>query len=188
MALDPLATIADLEARGVTVAESETTVVNTYLDVASAVIRQAAGSPISEVTSTVTLEGRGDRLALPGKPVTAVSAVAVDDLAVTDYKLLSDALTRPCGFHRGSLVTVTYQHGLPVVPVDIIDLACRLAGQALAAFRSGDPMQRALTSERIGDYAVTYADTETGTMTLSDRQRKSLSARFGNAGTVVRSL
>jgi hypothetical protein len=189
MALDPLATIADLEARGVTVDPSETAVVGTYLDVASSLIRQAAGSTISAVESTITLEGRGGRLPLPGQPVTAVSAVSVNGVAVTDYKLLSGWLAAPCGFHTADLVTITYTHGLPNVPADIIDLACRLAGQALAAYRSGDPTPRAVTSERIGDYSVTYADTDTGNMTLSDSQVSRLAARFGSGGGVtVRSI
>jgi hypothetical protein len=196
MPLNPLATIADMEARGVTVDASETTPVTTYLDVASTIVREAAGSPISQTTSTITLESWGHRLHLPGHPVTAVSAVSVDGVAVTDYKLLSGALTRAggfCGFNRdfreGTLVTVTYTHGLPTVPADIVDLVCRLVGQELTALRSGDIASRGITSERIGDYSVTYSDAETGTMRLSDYQRNRLAARFGNgAGVTVRSL
>jgi hypothetical protein len=189
MALTPLATIADLTARGVTVDPSETTAVNTYLDVASAIVRDAAGSTISQTTSTVTLEGRGSRLALPGQPVTAVSAVLVDGVAVTDYKLLSGALTRSCGFEEETVITVTYTHGLPTVPADVVDMVCRLVGQELMALRNGDTSSRGVKSERIGDYSVTYADTETGTMALSDFQRDRLAARFGSgAGVTVRSL
>jgi hypothetical protein len=189
MALAPLATIADLEARGVTVSPAEVDAVTIYLDVASTLVRDAAGSPISETTSTVTLEGRGSRLRLPGGPVTAVSAVSVDGVAVSDYKLLSGALTRSCGFDDGTEVEVTYTHGLPAVPSDIVDLVCRLAGQELVALRSGETASRAISAERIGDYSVTYADTETGTMVLSGFQRNRLAARFGSgAGVVVRSL
>jgi uncharacterized short protein YbdD (DUF466 family) len=43
-----------------------------------------------------------------------------------------------------------------------------------------------VTSERIGDYAVTYADTDTGTMSLSDFQRNRLAARFGAGTAMVR--
>lgn len=188
MALAPLATIADLTARGVTVEAGETAAVNVYLDVASALVRDAAGSPISQVTSTVKLEARGTRVPLPGQPVTAVSAVLVDGVAVTDYKLRSGALARPCGFEAGSEVQVTYTHGLPAVPVDIVDMVCRLAGQELVALRSGETSSRAVESERIGDYSVKYADTETGTMALSDFQRKRLAARFGSGAGMVRTL
>jgi hypothetical protein len=189
MALAPLATIADLEARGVTVAPEETAAVNVHLDVASTLVRDAAGSPISESVSTVTLEGRGGRLHLPGGPVTAVSDVVVDGVAVSDYKLLSGSLTRSCGFDYGTEVVVTYMHGLSTVPADIVDIVCRLVGQELVALRNGDVTSRGITSERIGDYAVTYSDAETGTMCLSEYQRNRLAARFGNgAGVTVRSL
>jgi hypothetical protein len=189
MALAPLATIADLETRGVTVDPSEVDAVNVHFGVASTLVRDAAGSPISAVTSTVTLEGRGSRLQLPGGPATAVSDVSVDGLAVTDYKLLSGALVRSCGFPDGSEVTVTYTHGFATVPADIVDLVCRLVGQELTAMRSGEVTSRGITSERIGDYSVTYSDAETGTMCLSEYQRNRLAARFGNGGSItVRSL
>ncbi|WP_434795184.1 hypothetical protein WN979_14465 [Streptomyces albidoflavus] len=103
---------------------------------------------------------------------------------MTDYVLVNGSLWRPYGFHGP--VTVTYTHGLPEAPADIVDMACRLAGQALAALRSGDATARAVRSERIGDYSVSYDDTETGTMTLSAVQRTRLAARFGsNVATVV---
>jgi hypothetical protein len=194
MSLAPLATVADLEARGVTVAESELPAVAVYFDVASAIVRDAAGSPISESTSTVTLEGRGSRLLLPGGPVTAVSAVSVDGVAVTDYKLLSGSLTRPCGFDDGSEVTVTYAHGLPAVPADIVDMVCRLVGQELLKLREGGAdtalASKPVTQERIGDYSVTYGyDVAFTDMDLPDKVRDKLAARFGNgAGITVRSL
>jgi len=188
MALAPLATAADLSARGVTVDPSEAAAVAVYLDVASTLVRDAAGSPISEVTSTVELEGSGGRLRLPGWPVTAVSAVEIDGEAVTDWKLRSGALTRSCGFPDGSAVGVTYTHGLPEVPSDIVDLVCRLAGQELLALRNGEGVaDRPLKSERIGDYAVTYdSDVTSGTMVLTDFQRDRLAARFGGGAGSVR--
>ncbi|QDH92113.1 head-tail adaptor [Streptomyces phage Dubu] len=183
MALPTLATVADLEARGVTIEPSEVAAVNVYLDVASTLVRDAAGSPISQTTSTVVLEGEpGPRLFLPGPPVRSVSAVLVDGQAVTGWKLASGALVRAAGWRPGpdpSEVTVTYVHGLPTVPSDIVDLVCRLVGQALVSYRSGETLSRAVQTERIGDYQVTYADTETGTMSLTSFQRDRLAARFG---------
>lgn len=189
MALAPLATVADLEARGVVVAAEEADAVAVYLDVASTLVRDAAGSPIGEVTSTVVLEGSGGRLHLPGKPVTAVSAVEIDGVAVTDWKLRNGALTRSCGFPDGSEVEVTYVHGLPEVPADIIDLVCRLAGQELLALRNGEGVaDRPLKTERIGDYSVGYdTDVNSGTMLLTDFQRARLAARFGGGLGLVRS-
>lgn len=191
MALDPLATVADLAARGVTVDPSEVTAVTTYLDAASAIVRDAAGSPISETTSTVTLEGRGGRLHLPGQPATAVSAVSVDGVAVSDYALRSGALARSCGFREGSDVEVTYTHGLPAVPADIVDLVCRMVGQALVKFRESPESaiaSKPVVQERIGDYSVTYAYELTySDMELPKYLRRRLGARFGMGGNLVRS-
>lgn len=192
MALEPLATIADLEARGVTVELSEEAAADTYFAVASALIRDAAGSPVSETTSTVVLEARGGRLHLPGQPVTDVSAVSVDDVAVTDYKLRSGALTRPCGFAEGAEVEVTYTHGLPAVPADIVDLVCRLVGQELVKFREspeGALTDKPVIQERIGDYSATYGYTVLNSdMELPTYLRKRLAARFGNGVSLLRSL
>jgi hypothetical protein len=183
-----LATIADLEARGITVAPSEESVTTTYLAVASAAIRDAAGSNISQSTVTVLLDGTCEqRLRLPGAPVTAVHAVTLDEVPVLDYRLSNGALWRSAGW-AGDEVSVTYTYGLDPVPADIVDLTCRLAANALSAYRNGDPAARQVSSERIGDYSVTYADTETGTVTLTDSQRSRLAARFGASLAVVRTV
>jgi hypothetical protein len=47
---------------------------------------------------------------------------------------------------------------------------------------------RQVASERIGDYSVTYADTETGTLSLTDHQRSRLAARFGASLAAVRAV
>jgi hypothetical protein len=196
MALDPLATVADMEARGVTVDPSEEAALATFLATASATVRDAAGCAISETTDTVVLEGGRDlRLALPGPPVTAVSAVEIDGSAVTDWRLTSGVLWRPCGWQPNcapSEVTVTYTHGLPTVPADIVDLVCRLAAKSLVALRStpdGTGMaETPLVSERIGDYSAVYryntplhTDAE-----LPDYLRSRLRARVGGGASVVR--
>ncbi|MER5687425.1 hypothetical protein [Streptomyces sp. NPDC002205] len=181
-----LATIADLTARGITVSQAEEAIVSTYLAVASSAIRDAAGSNISQLTVTVILDGtREARLRLPGAPVTAVHSVTLDEVPVLDAKLSNGALWRSAGW-IGDVVSVTYTYGLAPVPADIVDLTCRLAANALTAYRNGDPAARQVASERIGDYAVTYADAESGTMTLTDSQRARLAARFGASLAVVR--
>lgn len=183
-----LATIADLEARGITVAPSEESVTTIYLAVASAAIRDAAGSNINQSTVTVLLDGTCEqRLRLPGAPVTAVHAVTLDEVPVLDYRLSNGALWRSAGW-AGDEVSVTYTYGLDPVPADIVDLTCRLAVNALSAYRNGDPAARQVSSERIGDYAVTYADTETGTLSLSADQRFRLAARFGTGPAMVRTV
>ncbi|WP_432118479.1 hypothetical protein [Streptomyces sp. bgisy032] len=83
---------------------------------------------------------------------------------------------------------MTYVHGLAEVPDDVVDMVCRLAGQELAALRSGGTSSRPLKSERIGDYAAEFnTDAETGTMSLTDAQRRRLAARFGGGLGLVRS-
>lgn len=196
MALAPLATVADLTARGVAVAPDEDPIVQTYLDVASAAVRGAAGSPISQTTSTVALEGTPQVwLHLPGGPVTAVTDAALDGRPVTDWRLRTGQLWRGCGWQSGygpSEVTVTYTHGLPTVPADIVDLVCRIAAATLVAYRSqpdGEGLAaKDIRSERIGDYAVTYGDAGLITeVELPDYLRARLAARFGGGVAVVKS-
>lgn len=195
MALDPLATLDDLAELGLTVENDETTVANRYLAVASAAVRDAAGSPISQTTSTVTLEGdTGQRLRLPGLPVQSVAAVAIDGTAVTDWRLRSGALWRFGGWTNilPSDVVVTYTHGLPEVPADIVDLVGRLVAGAMASYRAEDGGAslgtQVITSERIGDYAVTFGGDGLATdMELPAYLRERLAARFGGGAYSLRS-
>lgn len=190
MALAPLATVADLEARGLTVDPSESGPVAVFLDVASSIVRDAAGSPISETTSTVdNLEGElGQRLRLPGPPIRSVSAVSIDGTAVTDWKLVSGALFRAAGWRPGcdpATVEVTYIHGLPVVPADIVDLVCRMAAQCLVKLRESPESlsSKPVVQERIGDYSVTYAyELAYSEMEIPKYLRAQLAARFGTGG------
>lgn len=196
MALAALATTADLAARGLTVeAGTETTVATTYLDVASTAVREAAGVPISQTTSTVLLEGPASEwLTLPGPPIVSVASVELDGEAVTDYRLRSHRLWRACGWSptcEPSEVEVVQTHGLNPVPSDIVDLVCRIAATALADYRA-DPEGAGLAagdirSERIGDYSVTYGDSGLiTTMELPDYLCERLAARFGGGATIVR--
>ncbi|MFZ3494620.1 hypothetical protein ACODT5_15575 [Streptomyces sp. 5.8] len=196
MTLLPLATVDDLSSRGLTLLDGESFIVDTYLEVASTAIRDAAGGPISQATSTITLEGEADqRLRLPGLPITAVTLVKIDGVTVTDWRLRSGVLWRAAGWTAAdgpSEVEVTYTHGLPAVPADIIDLVCRMTAAALAAYRSEPDglglAARDIRSERIGDYAVTYGDTGLiSEMQLPDYLLERLAARFGGGAGVVRS-
>lgn len=196
MALAPLATVGDLAARGVTVAAGELGIAGVYLGVASAAVRDAAGVPISRATSTVALEGNPGRwLRLPGPPVTAVSAVLLDGEAVTGWRKVADMLWRAEGWMASlcepSEVTVTQTHGLPEVPADIVDLACRLTVTALVAYRSqpdgeGLAATGSVRQESLGDYSVTYgADGRISEMVLPQRLRDRLVVRFGAGAAVL---
>lgn len=197
MAINALATVADLVARGVTVADDEEPLVENYLATASAAIRDAAGVPISETTSTVILAGgRGQLLRLPAPPVTAVTSVQVDGEDVDDWALKRalGGIWRACGWQttpgEPTEVTVVYTHGLPVVPDDLVDLTCRIAAATLVAYRSSDGGEGLaagdVRAERIGDYSVTYGDD--GRLTeveLPDYLRDRLAARFGGGAAVL---
>jgi len=196
MTLAALATVADLAARGLTVTAEETTVAETYLSVASTAVREAAGVPISQTTSTVALEGPAAQwLSLPGPPVLSVASVTLDGETVTDWRLISSRLWRACGWSptcEPSELEVTQTHGLADVPADIVDLVCRIAATALADYRA-DPEGVGLAagdirSERIGDYSVTYGSEGLITsMELPDYLRERLAARFGGGVALLRS-
>lgn len=196
MALDPLATVADLEARGLTVAPEETDLVGTFLAEASAAVREAAGVPISQTTSTVDLEGPDDSpwLTLPGPPIQSVAAVEIDGQAVTDWRLRSHRLWRAGGWSSGSgpsEVVVIQTHGLPEVQADIVGLVCRIAAAVLVAHRAepdGEGLAaKDVRSERIGDYAVQYGDGGRITeIELPEYLREQLAARFGGGLSMMR--
>lgn len=193
MALPNLAVSTDLSARGVDV--SGTVLVGVMLSVASSLVRQAAGSPVLSTASTVTLWATDDSpwLDLPGKPVTAVSAVTLDGtlVAATDYKLVDGRLWRSTwGYYSEPLeVVVTLTHGFAVVPVDIVQLVCDLAilGMNTATDGAIDPR---VIAEKIDDYSVTFgadAASVASALSLPDATRRSLAARFGGGVGVVRS-
>lgn len=193
MALTPLATLADITARGV-LATAEQPVVNTALEAASAAVRSAAGSPISQSTDTVKLRGTCDaRLRLPSGPVASVGAVALDGDPVTDFKAVDGILWRSAGWQSGaepSEVTVTYTHGLATVPADVVDLVCRMAVSVLLDYRknptSGGLSTRRVQSEKVGEYSVNYAGAwRISEHDLPDYVRARLAARFGSGPALV---
>jgi hypothetical protein len=191
--LSALATVADLAVRGVDI--TNTTRATTLLASASAAIRAAAGHPISSVTSTVGLEGRSSRwLHLPAGPVTAVSLVKVDDVAVTDWQLYPGGRLRrdpgllwaPLG--EPTVVTVTYSHGFATVDADIVDLACGLVAGALAAADAGYDPGIGVQSVRVDDASETYVTgsaARSGQMELTEATRDWLAARFGGGAYAV---
>lgn len=197
MTLAPLATLADLTKRGLAVeAGTEAEFVTTALDTASTAVREAAGAPISQTTSTVAVEGEpGQRLRLPGPPLISVSDVAINGQEVTDWLLRSNRLWRAAGWTGAgepSEVEVTYVHGLAVVPPDIVDLVCRMVAAALVSYRSQDGGQGLaasnITQERIGDYSVSYgSDGRISEMDLPQYWRERLEARFGGGAQLLRS-
>lgn len=192
-ALDPLATTADLSARGITEPSGS---LATALAVASAAVRDAAGVAISEQTSTVRVNaGSGNLLGLPGL-VTGVASVSVDGTTVsaTDYEVLSNGLWRHCGWSacgRPIPVTVTYTHGLATVPEDIVDLTCNLAKAWLDHLAAGSGSTAGLKSVKVDDAAESYSDESAGQVSptyIPEVTRNWLARRFGGGVEVVETL
>lgn len=195
MALPDLATTADLDARGITYADKPTEV-DALLAEASAMVREAAGVPILQTTSTVTLTGwlHEPWLRLPGQPIRSVSAVSIDGTAVTDWRLADDRLWRELGWstdHGPGSVEVAMTHGLTAVPEDIVGLICAMVAAGLKAHRSTDDgtglaaRDPSLQSVRIDDYSESYAtgadaaETSPTVMALPQRTIDRLRTRFG---------
>lgn len=153
MPLDALAGPDDLLDRNITADDD----VDLYvlLDSASAAIRDAAGHPISQIESTVVLVVDSYRcIDLPAGPVASVSSVQVGGVALSGWSKIGDTLIMPSGWTRclPVEVTVTYIHGYPVVPADIVDLVC---GMAAMAIEVGYGTSGRSTSVKLGNFAET---------------------------------
>jgi hypothetical protein len=189
--LAPLAILSDLVDRHIDVTDAA--LANEMLAVASAAVRGAAGSPISETTSTITYSGwlTSRYLGLVGQPVTAVSAVTINGAPVSDWRLADGRLWRPCGWgvdNGPAEVIVTQTHGLPVVPRDLVDLVCAFAGAGIAAAAEGFASSVGKVAERIGDYSVTYAEgaaAVAAVMQVPEGTRRWLASMFGGSAAMV---
>lgn len=189
MALTPLATVADLDARGIDT--TDTVLVDALLASASAAVREAAGVPITETTSTISLPTPvGRRLQLP-PPVSSVSSVSVDGEQVTDWTLVASSLWRARGWQRPGeipgVVDVTLTFGLPGTPADIVDLVCNLVGAGVKHTEDGYAVRKpglAGWAEGVDDYRrseqyAQNADQTASPMELPKRTRQWLATRFG---------
>lgn len=191
MALPNLAAGSDLSARGVT----PTAVHTVMLAVASSLVRAAAGGPILETDSTVTLWGLDDTswLDLPGCPVTDVAEVVVESevLDAETYRLVDGRLWRAgtWGGCEPVEIGVTLTHGLPAVPPHIVQLVCDLTilGANAAAEGAHDPR---VVAERIDDYAVTFApgaEAVASAMEIPPMTKQWLRSQFGGGVSMVTS-
>jgi hypothetical protein len=189
MALPDLAADTDLSARGVTIDDAG--LADVMLAVASALVREAAGSPILEHDATVNFHAldSGPWLDIPVAAVQSVASVELDGTAITDYQLVNGRLWRAVGWNGWEpvAVEVTLTCGLPAVPADIVQLVCDLAilGMDTATAGAIDPR---VVAERIDDYSVTFtqsAASVASAMTLPTATRLSLRARFGGGVGLV---
>lgn len=162
---DQLATPTDLAAR--LQEDVDRATAETLIEGATAVVQAAVGQRLVQVVDdTVVLDlgdyDSGSRLALPERPVTAVSAVLIGATPVTDFvaELSRGRLYRSAGWRSASTpyaggpstVTVTYTHGFPVGD-QRLQLA-RVAVLSLAAAAYSNPS--GVSREQIDDYAVAY--------------------------------
>lgn len=190
MAVDPLATLADLEGFGIAVPDDQAVLAERLIESVTSQVREAAGSAITEATSDVVLPGTREQfLPLPGGPIRSVSSVHVDGLEVTDFKVRSGRLWRPWGWRGQHVdVTVVWTHGLPEAPADITKLVCTLVAAGLHEQVEGIGERRGRQYMSIDDYreGFTTGDTEIVDLTeLPERTRRMLASRFGGGAHVV---
>lgn len=135
------------------------------LQVASALFSLKADTWFTPTTTTFQCAGNGSAaLLLPFRPVTAVSAVRVNGVAVTDYTRIKSTLYRTAGWGAvvfpPQLVEVDLTYGLVTAPDDVKGAVLETAG---AAYLSPDIT---VASESIDDYVLRSAN-GTGGVSLS---------------------
>jgi hypothetical protein len=111
----------------------------------------------SATYSVASIDGTANyRIYLPHTPVTAVSAVRVNGVAITDYTRIGNVLYRLIGFgfqwaFPPDLIEVDYTYGETVVPDKVKGAVLETAG---AIYSSPDIT---VVSEQIDDYSVKTA-------------------------------
>jgi len=156
------------------------------LQVSSQLFSLRANTWFTPTTVTYQVEGRGyQKLVLPFRPVTAVSAVRIINDAgttvITDYRRIKNVLHRLAGFgtpgaYPPDLLEVDLTHGYATCPDDVKGVVLETAG---AAYSSPDIT---IKSESIDDYSVTSAANSGGVMLspaaekLADLYRGTLAA------------
>lgn len=191
MALEPLATVADLS--GIGAAFPDTAETLGQIAAATQAIRDAAGSIIAPpVTIDLELTGTRERwLKLPVSPVREVSGVTVDGVTVSDWRLRSGRLWRHCGWWTDcgpAEVVVTITYGLDECPADLLPLIASLVGGQVASVAGDYDPKRSMAYERIDDYQYGLrqgGDEVQSPTELTDRTKTMLRERFGAGGVYV---
>lgn len=197
MSVDSLATVDDLTNLGIEVTDAN--LAEMLLASVSSEVRDAAGVPITETTSTASFPTEASRrVQLPGYLARDVKDVLLDGEPLTegtDYVVRAGSLWRvgAANWHQPGDVprelTATYTHGYETPPADIVRMVCMYVAAGLnAAADGGFATSRGLQYMSIDDYREGYAtgDNEiVDPMELTDRTKAALRARFGGAGPVV---
>jgi hypothetical protein len=192
MALPNLIDYLDLAAAGVDV--SNRALADTMCSVASSLVREAAGSPVLATPATFTIWatefshwlGMSERV----RPVTAVTAVTIDGVAASGWKLIDGDLWLGDSWCSGvpAQVVVTGTVGLAEVPAHIKQLAVDLAALGISTAGTGALDPRIIT-EAIDDYSVTFAsgaEAVSSAMTIPEATRRALRRQFGGGVTTAR--
>lgn len=159
------------------------------IECATAVVQEACGQRIVRAQSTVQLDGdRSQWLVLPQLPVISVDAVSLDGAALTDWQLRGHQVHRPLGWFGLdsplSTVEVTYTHGY-AADDQALQLA-RTVVLSLAATVYSNPA--AARSERIGDYAISFAaahEQAAAQMAATPFLRTALLRQYGRSAALI---
>lgn len=191
---DQLATPADLAS--LLQQDVDTATATLLIEASTAVVQAVTGQRIIQVVDDLTvldLDEYDDSLylALPERPVTAVSVVSIGATAITDYttQLRRNRLWRAYGWrstliaypNQPSQVTVTYTHGY-AAGHQRLQLA-RGATLQLSAAVYGNP--GGATREQIDDYAVAY-EAASARMEASPALANLLRRQYGRPAGSVR--
>lgn len=184
-----LATIADLERR-TTVPLTERALA--VLEDVSAAVRNYTGQTLTAVTAdTIRLRVHGQRVSLPQRPVTDVSAVTGTAGTAVTYswdglEIVNLALAGVVNWFETTTTTpptvvdVTYDHGYDSVPDDIVSVVCNVAARALSA----GPEMAGVMQETITSYSVSYGPIgSTGPLGFFQGETRVLD-RYRRAGVV----
>lgn len=185
MPLPPLATVAQLEdwlqvPRG----SAPENTVSLALDIASDMVRREARQTFTVRTSTLSVRIDDNRIALAG-PVHSVASVEVAGKALSegsDWELDGDTVCLASPYHWRDCrrARVTWEHGLAVVPMEVVGLVLDVTARACVNPKN-------LRQESTGQRSVTFA-AETLATSLAQveidklaryRPARSLTSRWG---------
>ena len=193
MALDPLATAEDVEARtGQTFTGTDLTRIDVLLRDASAAVRSYTGQQISSGSSTIKVDPNGRNiLRLPQRPVIDVTSVV--DYNSVAVAFLWDGVTlqvrRPnaaatfddAPSFRTTMLTVVYEHGYTENPPDVVAIVCSMVARAFGL----NPLDAGRQSETIEGYAYTIGSAgAAGAMGLLPDERAILDRYRTQASTI----
>lgn len=184
------ATAAQLATRlGRTFTPEQVTQADELLEDATEYLRGIIGSHVApQRTSTVTLHPSevDTFLELPGPPIMSVQVVEINGQPFTGWVLRDGLLHHPRGWRgriASDVITVTYTHGYPAAPADLVALTCVLAAEALANIKDLKQLAPGSVSNvRVGDYGKGWHTRGGG---LPAHIVDDLRARYGRSAVVT---